>query len=52
MKTVYLKKGEIGSGQSLSLKGKGYPDDREGQNNYNYNNYLRSSCPILPSLTL
>lgn len=52
METVYLKKWEIGSGQSLSLKGKGYPDDREGQHNYNYTSYLPSSCPILPSLTL
>ena len=28
-------KGETGSGQSLSLKGTGYPYDRAGQYNYN-----------------
>ena len=31
------KKEEIGSGQNLSLKGTGYPGDRAGQHNYNYN---------------
>ena len=32
------RKAEIGSGQSLSLKGTGYPGDRSGHRIYFYNN--------------
>lgn len=31
------RKGEIGSGWSFSLKRTGYPGERSGQHNYNYN---------------
>lgn len=33
------RKGDFGSGWSVSLKGTGYPDDRVRQDDYNYNTY-------------
>lgn len=37
-RSTYIdRKGEIGGGQSLSLKGSGHPGDWEGQQNYNNN---------------